>query len=84
MTEPEIYAALTDLLRDVFDQDDIVITPETTAADVDGWDSQAHVNLIVAAEMRFGIRFHTAELDSLHNVGEFAELIGQKLSAGKR
>ena len=78
MTEAEIYAELTDLFHEVFDNDDIVLTPNTTAEDVDGWDSQAHVNLIVAAEMRFGVRFRAAELDSLHNVGDFAKLIGEK------
>lgn len=79
MTEPEIYAALTQVFRDVFDDDAIVLTPETTADDVAGWDSQAHVNLVVAAETQFGIRFRTAELDQLHNVGEFAQLIATKL-----
>jgi len=79
MTEAEIYAALTQVFRDVFDDDDIVLTAGTTADDIAGWDSQAHVNLVVAAEVEFGIRFRTAELESLHNVGEFVQLI-----AGKR
>ncbi len=81
MTEPEILEALTELFREVFDNDDLVLTPETTAADVEGWDSQAHVNLIVAAEMKFGVRFRAAELDSLHNVGDFAALIATKMGA---
>jgi acyl carrier protein len=75
MTEKEILLGLTQVFRDVFDDDHIVLTPETTAADIEGWDSQAHVNLIVAAEVRFGVRFRTAELESLHNVGQFAQLI---------
>lgn len=79
MNETEIYADLQDVMRDVFDDDDIAIGPETTAADVPGWDSQAHVMLIVATEQRFAIRFNTAELDSLHNVGELALLIADKL-----
>jgi acyl carrier protein len=78
MTEAEIYAGLTELFREVFDDDDIVLTPTTTAQDINGWDSQAHVNLIVAAEMRFGIRFRAAELDCLHNVGDFAKLVAEK------
>jgi acyl carrier protein len=81
MTEPELYEALTELFREVFDNDDLVLTPETTANDVEGWDSQAHVNLIVAAEMRFGIRFRAAELDTLHNVGDFVSLIATKMGA---
>lgn len=78
MNESEIYAALTEVFRDVFDDDDIVLTPETTAEDVAGWDSAAHVNLIVAAEMRFGVRFRTAELEGLYDVGAFVRLIAAK------
>lgn len=81
MTEAEILTALTQVFRDVFDDDDIVLTAATTAADVEGWDSQAHVNLIVAAEVRFGIRFRTAELESLRDVGQFVHLIQAKLGS---
>ena len=81
MTEAEVYSNLTSVFREVFDDDTLQLTPETTAEDVEGWDSAAHVSLIVAAEMRFGLRFRTAELESLHNVGEFAELIQSKLEA---
>lgn len=79
MTDAQILAALTQVFRDVFDDDDIVLSPEMAADDIDGWDSQAHVILIVAAEVRFGIRFLTAELESLRNVGQFAQLIQSKL-----
>ncbi|PHK93792.1 acyl carrier protein [Pseudoroseomonas rhizosphaerae] len=78
MTEAQIYDALTEVFQDVFDDDAIRLTAATTAADVPGWDSQAHVNLVVAAEMRFGVRFRTAELESLHNVGDFVNLIASK------
>ena len=78
MNEAQILEALTQVFRDVFDDDDIVLTAATTAQDIEGWDSQAHVNLIVAAEMRFGVRFRTAELESLHDVGQFARLIESK------
>ena len=78
MHEQEIYAALTEVFRDVFDDDDITISAATTAEDIPGWDSQAHVNLVVAAETRFGIRFRTAELEALHNVGDFVRLISTK------
>lgn len=78
----DIYQKLQDVFRDVFDDPDIVLTPETTASDIQGWDSQAHISLIVAAEEKFGIRFRTAELESLHNVSDFADLIRKKSSAG--
>jgi acyl carrier protein len=83
MTESQILLALTQVFHDVFDDDGIVLTPQTSAEDIEGWDSQAHVNLIVAAEVRFGIRFRTAELESLHNVGEFVQLIQSKLGGSK-
>jgi acyl carrier protein len=82
MTEAEIYATLTQVFRDVFDDDEIVLLSGTTAEDIAGWDSQAHVNLVVAAEMKFGVRFRTAELESLHNVGEFVQLIAGKHKGG--
>jgi len=81
MTDDRILDQLTSLFREVFDDDSIVLSPGTTADDIDGWDSQAHVSLIVAAEMRFGIRFRTAELESLHDVGELLRLIAQKTEA---
>ena len=81
MNKAQIFEALTQVFRDVFDDDDILLTAATTAQDIEGWDSQAHVSLIVAAEMRFGIRFRTAELESLHDVGQFAELIAGKLGS---
>jgi acyl carrier protein len=79
MTEHEILEELTAVFRDVFDDEAITLRPETTADDIDGWDSQVHVTLVVATEMRFGIKFRTAELESLRNVGDFARLIGSRL-----
>lgn len=82
MNEKDILDQLTPVFRDVFDDDELNLRPETTADDIDGWDSQAHVILIVAAEQRFGVKFRTAELESLKNVGHFAQLICSKLATG--
>ncbi len=79
MTRDEIFAALTGVFRDVFDDDTIVLHENTTAEDIPDWDSQTHINLTLAAEMRFGVRFRTSELDSLKNVGDFVSLIEAKL-----
>ncbi|WP_312271888.1 acyl carrier protein [Pseudomonas sp.] len=79
MNDKDILNALTQVFRDVFDDDDIVLAPDMTADNIDGWDSQTHVILIVAAEQRFGIKFRTAELESLKNVGHFAQMIQSKL-----
>ncbi|WP_313084888.1 acyl carrier protein [Pseudomonas sp.] len=81
MTEAEVLQQLTPVFRDVFDDDDLVLAPSMTANDIDGWDSQTHVMLTVAAEQRFGIKFRTAELESLRNVGHFAQVIASKLEA---
>jgi acyl carrier protein len=78
MTEQEIYQGLTAVFRDVFDDESIVIGADTTANDIDGWDSQAHVTLVVATEVHFRIRFRTAELEQLRNVGDFVRLIENK------
>ena len=81
MADANIYNQLTEIFREVFDDDSINLTPQTTAADIRDWDSAAHVNLVVAIETRMGIRFKTFELESLHNVGHLADLIQTKLAA---
>jgi acyl carrier protein len=84
MQSAEIYAQLTTLFHDIFDDDTLVLTPGLTAADVPEWDSFNHINLIVAVESRFKIKFLTAELEQLHTVGHLAELIAEKLAAQGR
>jgi acyl carrier protein len=84
MQLPEIYAQLTTIFHDLFDDDTLVLTPELTAADVPEWDSFNHINLIVAVETRFKIKFQTAELEQLHTVGHLADLIQTKLAAQGR
>jgi acyl carrier protein len=76
---PQILAELTEIFRDVFDDDAIVVTNQTTAPDVEGWDSFNHINLVIAVENRFHIRFQVAEIEELRNVGELARLIEKKL-----
>lgn len=75
MTTEQIYSQLTEIFRDLFDDDSIVLKPETTAADIRGWDSFNHISLIVASEMKFKIKFNTAELESLRNVGNLVDVI---------
>ncbi len=79
MDETEIQATLTSVFQDVFDDASLQIHPEMTAADVDDWDSLTHIGLIVAVEKAFKIKFTTAEVQGLSNVGDFAKLIGAKL-----
>lgn len=81
MTIENIYERLTKILQDVFDEDDVVARPELTADEVEGWDSFAHLRLIIAVEREFGVAFSAAEVDSLANVGELAELVRLKTSS---
>lgn len=78
MDKEKIYSALTEILQEVFDDPKIVATPSLSANDVPEWDSFNHINIVVASEMRFGIKFKTAEIESLKNVGDFVELIASK------
>ncbi len=77
-TEAEIYRALTEIFHDVFLRDDIVLKPELTATQVQGWDSFKQIEIIMASEERWGIKFNTRELDSLRCVGDLATMIATK------
>lgn len=70
--------ALQNVFRDVFDDEDLIIRPEMTAKDVPAWDSFNHINLIVAIEAEFGIRFTSAEVTGMKNVGELVKMLNKK------
>lgn len=76
MDKVQIYARLTDIFHDVFDDDSIKVTPELSAKDVDGWDSLTHIRLILTVEKAFKLKFSTSQIGKLKNVGDLADLIG--------
>lgn len=78
MTEAEIYAALTNIFHDVFLDEGINLTPTLSASDVPGWDSFKQIEILIASEERFGIKFTTRELDGLRNVGDLVATILNK------
>lgn len=80
MQRSEIMVALTGVFREVFGQPTLEIREETTAADVNNWDSLSHVTMIFATEKKFGISFSTREVQGLKNVGQLIALIEQKTS----
>ena len=84
MTDAEILQKLTGIFRDVFDDDSLVLTETSTADDVDEWDSFNHINIIVATEAGFRVKFQTAEIEGLKNVGHLVALIQRRLSAPRR
>lgn len=75
----DILAELQPIFHDVFDDEDLVITDETNAEQIEDWDSLSHIRLVVAIEKHFSIKFAFGELQDLKNVGEMVELIKEKL-----
>jgi acyl carrier protein len=71
----ETAARLAEVFREVFSDDELTIERETTAKHIPEWDSLMHVTLIVNVEKRFGVRFSSAEVAQLQNVGELIDLI---------
>ena len=78
MTQGEVL----EKLQSVFDQvflDQVTVTPELSARDVEEWDSLLQITLVVAVEKAFGVRFRVGEVETTQNVGQFADLIARRL-----
>ena len=75
----ETIGILNEIFRQVFDDETIVVSRETTANDIEEWDSLTHINLTIAVEMKFKIKFALGELQSLKNVGDMLDLISKKI-----
>ena len=71
----DIYAQLTEIMIEIFNDDDIAVTPETTAADIENWDSLNNIRLMAQIESEFEMRFTTFELTGLKNVGELVAIL---------
>lgn len=80
MTREAVFHDLQEIFQDVFDDDSIEICDTTTAADIEDWDSLEQINLIVAIEKQFKIKFQISEVGSLKNVGEMVDAILAKVS----
>jgi acyl carrier protein len=74
-----ISEQLTNVFREVFDDNTITLNNQTTADQIEGWDSMSHINLIIAIEIAFGIEFTNEEIRSFNNVGEMQQCINKKL-----
>ena len=79
MEKQEILNQVQEIFRDILDNEDIVLTNETTANDVEEWDSLTHVQLVVAIEKDFKIKFTSKEILSWQNVGDLVDCVANKL-----
>ncbi|MBR6100847.1 MAG: acyl carrier protein [Ruminococcus sp.] len=78
MTRDQVFDRLEEVFRDVFDDDGIVLYEDTTADDIDDWDSIEHITLIAAVEKEFGMSFTMGEVSGMKNVGEMVTIISQR------
>lgn len=78
MEKQEIFAKLTEIFQDVLDNDEIEVTAETKADDIEEWDSLTNIQLVVAIEKAFGIKFKSSEIMGWSNVGEMVDSICNK------
>lgn len=81
MTTEQIIQELNPLFRNIMDNDDITVGYETSAKDIEEWDSLTHIQMVVAIEKHFKIRFKSNEIASFKNVGEMSDAIRTKLAA---
>jgi acyl carrier protein len=79
MERSEILAKVEEIFREELELDDLVLTDETTADDVEEWDSLSHVQLVAAMEEAFGIEFKSREILSWENIGDLIDSIEKKL-----
>ena len=79
LTKVEIKLELQGIMRDAFDDDNLVIVDETNADDVEAWNSLSHINLILAVESNFGIKFRTIEIENMTNVRDLVDAIERKI-----
>jgi acyl carrier protein len=79
MTRSEVIAQLQPIFDDLF-MEQVVLTPELTANDVEEWDSLLQISISLAVEKHFGVRFRVGEVEATKNVGEFADLIARRVA----
>jgi acyl carrier protein len=77
-----ILARLCEVFQEVFDDDDLVVTRDTSAREVGEWDSLMHINLVLNVEKEFSVRFSSSEVAVLQNVGQLVDLIDAKRNNG--
>ena len=79
MTREEVMERVQDIFRNNFDDDSIELTDATVASDIEDWDSLEQINLLVAIQKEFDIKFSVGEVEGLQDVGEMIDLVMSKL-----
>lgn len=79
MDKKDVMTEVEEIFRDVLDNDDIELTEETTSADIDEWDSLSHIQLVVAIEKRFKVKFTAAQISGWKNVGAMCQDIADRI-----
>lgn len=80
MANEQILSSVTEIIREVLELPDLKVTNDTSASDVDEWDSMTHMQIIAGIEKHFKVRFALGELQVLKNVGDMIGLIQKKLA----
>ena len=81
MTREAVFEKLNEIFRNNFDDDEIELKDETSSADIDDWDSLEQINLVVAIQDAFNVKFNIDEVNSMNNVGEMVDFILEKMGA---
>lgn len=82
MNDTEIYLGLTEIFRRIFQDDTIVLRSDTTPSDVEGWDSFRQVEILLAAQERFGLRMRSKDIDAMRCVGDLVDFIDRRRAGG--
>ncbi|MGI6665487.1 MAG: acyl carrier protein [Christensenellaceae bacterium] len=80
MSRTEIFEKLNLVFQDVFDDEGIIVSEETTANDIEDWDSLEHINLIVSVEEAFDMKFSMGQVVTMKNVGAMVDIIEQQVN----
>lgn len=81
MTRTDVFEKLNGIFRENFDDEDIILAEDTSSADIEDWDSLEQINLIVAIQGEFKVKFNIDEVNAMKNVGEMVDVILQKMGA---
>ena len=79
ISDEEIYARMSKIFQDVFDDEELIVNPDTTASDVFGWDSLNYIRLILTVSKAFDVKFSASEVSSFKNVGELVRAVRGRL-----